>query len=695
VLKKLMLCSAVFGLVLISRADAAAYDTTKAATSDVNCTSDASCVLLGSVTINDVAVGSVTGTARYVWQSDRSSCTTDYIRPTGTSTGQFCRKAIPVSGIAGYSAPSTKINGSTATRAGLAALTSTDAGNILYSGVQTYDTAGVINWRYDSTAADTCDPIHIKNICPSDSPSTGRWKPDAALVRYADSLAELKALTSSQMASIKQVFVREYSVGGGFGSGTWIWRTSAQVTALGISGPDGGAVIAPSGASTCASGCMVEKNYGSIIDAGWYGAQPGPSIWSGAATWETPDSTTAWQNAVNALKPGMRLVATGGAYVTGKITVTNLTDAVIDLENATFDSNGKTGDDRGWLLVKPQRVIGRFGRIVNSANIVSMPSTLTSYPGTGLEARSADHSTFFVNKVDGIGKGIALTAVGAGNWQNNVTFGTIEHTGYGVYLGTDGNDAERNFITGNVFHCGDVESLISFKIDNPNNGDVSGNMLDGMRAQYFTTLYDFVGSRFTMVSNTRIELGSYTAGSGYFVKIDATSYQTQFHGFNLMSLAEIDDKGSESLYSGTIINNLTDATYLGSRMDSGATAGTLYLHAPTSSPALKSMTTKGGQTVIADVAVAPSLLASSGTVDIPPGIKVMGPVDTTSGAVTLRVSNNDNRAGYVFDVLVSGYLNTITLSNSTGSFTLGSINSTGVWRVIITGANSFWVYKVS
>lgn len=152
-----------------SISDGGAVDKVFSATSDVNCTTDTICSSWGSVIVNSVTINGVTGTARYVWQNDRISCALDYIRPTGTSVGQFCRAPVVANSVIG------SIKTTPSTLAGLSALTQVQSNSDAYrhvyiapTAIYDYDTTSTLPCPHDYTT----DPSYI---CPSDAGGTGRW----------------------------------------------------------------------------------------------------------------------------------------------------------------------------------------------------------------------------------------------------------------------------------------------------------------------------------------------------------------------------------------------------------------------------------------------------------------------------------------------------------------------------------------
>lgn len=91
------------------------------------------------------------------------------------------------------------------------------------------------------------------------------------LIPYvADNVAALRTVSVLLAPSLKEVTTRSFATIGDQGGGTWIWRTGNQSANL-TADPLGGVWIAPSDASTGASGAWQREFTGSL-DVTWWGA---------------------------------------------------------------------------------------------------------------------------------------------------------------------------------------------------------------------------------------------------------------------------------------------------------------------------------------------------------------------------------------------------------------------------------------
>lgn len=95
--------------------------------------------------------------------------------------------------------------------------------------------------------------------------------PSGSALSAVASMAALQALTSSAMASVKQINLAGWSVGNVEGAGAFSWLTAAQAAGL---TPDNGVVVAPSGYADCSAGCMV-RQFSGAVRTSFYGITSG------------------------------------------------------------------------------------------------------------------------------------------------------------------------------------------------------------------------------------------------------------------------------------------------------------------------------------------------------------------------------------------------------------------------------------
>lgn len=129
-LRNIALAALAF-VALAIPSQAAAYDTYEAISSDINCTNDQSCELLGTVRVGGVTVSGMVGTGFYAWNKD-STCTPNTstcLRPSGT-TKAFELQGFALSTLPEITAAALGVSGSKSGAANRALINAATAQNL-------------------------------------------------------------------------------------------------------------------------------------------------------------------------------------------------------------------------------------------------------------------------------------------------------------------------------------------------------------------------------------------------------------------------------------------------------------------------------------------------------------------------------------------------------------------------------------